>query len=157
FDEPLYLARGLEHWQTGSYSGLLRLGTMPLPIDAETLPIYLWGRWNGIQIDTERDMDRLLPWARAGTLAFWWLLLFSGWRMGTLLAGSWGARLTVALLATEPSLLAHASLATTDIAVTACVLGFACSIASSREAGWRRRVAIPALWFGAATLAKASG
>src|SRR5262249_60310120 len=74
FDEPLCLARGLEHWRTGSYHGLLRLGTMPLPIDVQTLGLHVWERCQGIPFDAERDIDQLLPWARAGTLVFWWLL-----------------------------------------------------------------------------------
>jgi len=157
FDEPLYVARGLQGWRSGSHAGLMRLGTMPLPIDVETLPLYVWERWHGSPVDPERDLDTLLPWARAGTLLFWWLLLLYGRLVGRLLAGPWAGRLAVALLACEPSFLAHASLATTDIALTACVLALAYHFHRGREGGWIRRRAVPALWFGAAVLAKASG
>jgi hypothetical protein len=157
FDEPVYIARGLEHWRTGSYQGLMQLGTMPLAIDLDTLPIYIWERWQGIRFDPVHDLDRLLPWARRGTLVFWWLLLFYGRLAGRQLAGPWGGRLAVALLACEPSLLAHASLATTDLAVTACLLAMVYHYRTEREAGWVRRVALPALWFAATLLAKASG
>jgi hypothetical protein len=157
FDEPLYVARGLECWRTGSHAGLMRLGTMPLPIDVETFPLYLWERWHDVSFDPDRDVDRVLPWARAGTLVFWWVLLFYARLMGRLLAGPWAGRLAVALLACEPSFLAHASLATTDIALTACVLALAYHFRIGRETGWIRRRAIPAFWFGAAVLAKASG
>jgi Dolichyl-phosphate-mannose-protein mannosyltransferase len=157
FDEPLYIARGLECWRTGSHAGLMRIGTMPLPIDLETLPLYLWERWHGEAFNAERDLDALLPWARAGTLVFWWLLLFYGRLIGRLLGGPWAGRLAVALLACEPSFLAHASLATTDIALTACVLALVYHFQRGRDAGWVRRRAVPALWFGAAVLAKASG
>ncbi|MBI4574162.1 MAG: glycosyltransferase family 39 protein [candidate division NC10 bacterium] len=156
FDEPFYLARGLEAWRTGSYAGLLKKGTMPLPIDVTTLPVYLWERWHGIQFDPLSDLERILPWARAGTLLFWWLLLAYGWRAGRHLAGPWGGRLAVALLASEPSLLAHASLATTDIAVTACLLALVYHFRTGREAGWVRRLALPTFWFAASVLAKAS-
>ena len=47
FDEPLYVARGLEGWRNHSHHGLLALGTMPLPIDVQTLPLYLWERCTG--------------------------------------------------------------------------------------------------------------
>jgi hypothetical protein len=157
FDEPVYVVRGLEHWRTGSHSGLLRLGTMPLPVDVDTLPLYLWERWHGTQIDPARDWEEVIPWARAGTLVFWWLLLGYGWKAGRLLAGPWGGRLAVAMLACEPSLLAHAGLATTDMAVSACVLAMAYHFRAGRDAGWLRRIGLPALWFGAAVLAKASG
>src|SRR5262245_4381921 len=79
FDEPIYLQRGLEHWRTGSYSGVLHLGTMPLPVDVVTLPLYLAECWRGEPFDLDRDFHRILPWARAGTLLFWWLLLAYGW------------------------------------------------------------------------------
>src|SRR5262245_40400516 len=72
FDEPIYLRRGLDVWRTGSHQGLLQLGTMPLPIDVATLPLYLWERWRGTPFDPVRDIAQLLPWARAGTLVFWW-------------------------------------------------------------------------------------
>lgn len=157
FDEPFYIAGGLEFWQTGSHGTLLRKGTMPLPVDVGTLPAYLWELWQGTQLDPADNLYRLLPWARLGTLAFWWLLLIYTWRTGHHLAGPWGGRLAVALLAFEPNLLAHASLATTDIAVTACLLALCFHFCTGREAGWIRRVGIPAFWFAATVLSKASG
>jgi 4-amino-4-deoxy-L-arabinose transferase-like glycosyltransferase len=157
FDEPIYIARGLDHWRTGSHAGLLHLGTMPLPPDVQTLPLYLWERWQGVRFDPVADFGRLLPWARAGTLVFWWLLLAHAWLAGRHLAGPWAGRLAVALLACEPSLLAHAGLATTDLAITACLLALVYHFRANRDAGWPRRVGWPACWFAAAVLAKASG
>jgi hypothetical protein len=156
FDEPPLVELGLQGWRAGSHSALLRLGTMPLPADVETLPLYLWERWHGTELDPVNDLDRLLPYARAATLVFWWLLLFYGWRAGRALAGPWGGRLGVALLACEPNLLAHASLATTDIALTACTLAFVYHFRMGREAGWFRRLVLPMFWLGAAVSAKAS-
>src|SRR5947209_3227929 len=78
FDEPFYVAQGLECWRTGSHSGLLRLGTMPLPVDVQTLPLYLWERVHGTRLDADGDLGALLPYARVGTLVFWWLLLGYG-------------------------------------------------------------------------------
>jgi hypothetical protein len=156
FDEPLYIARGLEGWRTGSHGGLLRLGTMPLPADLHTAPLHLYETWRGVRFDPDADLARLLPWARAMTLAFWWLLLIYGWRAGWALAGPWGGRFAVALLACEPSLLAHAALATTDIALAACLLALVYHFRTARTARWPRRVAVPTLWFAAALLAKAS-
>jgi hypothetical protein len=156
FDEPVYVARGLEHWRTHSYLGLLKMGTMPLAVDLQTLPLYLWERHTGVPFDPSADLGQLLPWARSGTLAFWWLLLFYGYRAGRQLAGPWGGRLAVALLAVEPTLLAHASLATTDLALTACLLALVFHYHRGRDRGWFARIVLPALWFAAAVLAKAS-
>ncbi len=156
FDEPVYLERGLEGWRTGSHYGLIRLGTMPLPIDVQTFPLYLYEKATGTRLDPAADCDVLLPWARAGTLVFWWLLLSYGRLTGRSLAGPWGGRAAVAVLACEPNLLAHAALATTDVAVSACVLALLYHFRTARDAGWGRRVALPAAWYGAALLAKAS-
>lgn len=157
FDEPLYLARGLEGWRSGSHGGLLRVGTMPLPIDVQTLPLYLYERATGTELDPVADCDRLLRWARAGTLPFWCLLLLYALLAGREIGGPWGGRLAVALLACEPSLLAHAALATTDIAVSAAVLALAYHFRAGRSRGWWLRVALPSAWLGVAVLAKASG
>jgi hypothetical protein len=157
FDEPFYLAQGLEFWRTGSHARLMSKGTMPLAVDLTTFPLYLWERWGGFHFDLVGDFDRVLAVARVGTLVFWWLLLGYGWLVGRLLGGPWGGRLAIVLLAAEPSLLGHASLATTDIAVTACLMALVYHGAVGREAGWWWRVAIPAVWYAAAVLAKASG
>src|SRR5436190_11205142 len=73
FDEPVYLTRGLEGWRTFSHHGLLVLGTMPLPIDVQTLPLFLHERFTGVPLDPVADFSTMLFWARAGALPFWWL------------------------------------------------------------------------------------
>jgi hypothetical protein len=156
FDEPLYVNHGLNNWRQSTKQGLLHYGTMPLPIDVQTLPLYLWEQASGATIDPVADLQRILWYCRAMTLLFWWLLLWYARLAGRALAGPWAGRLAVALLACEPSLLAHASLATTDIAVTACLLALFYHFHSGREANWLRRIAIPAVWYGLAILAKAS-
>jgi hypothetical protein len=157
FDEPFYVTRGLEAWRTGSYKPLMKAGTMPLPVDVQTLPLYAWERCQSTRLDPVTDLDRLLPWARGMTLGFWWLLLVYARLAGRRLAGPWGGRLAVALIAVEPSLLAHATLATTDMAICACLVALAYHFEAGRESAWGRRVGLPAFWFGAAVLAKASG
>jgi len=156
FDEPVYIALGLDGWRTGSHHGLLHLGTMPLPADVQTFPLYLAERVRGIPWDLDADFPTLLAAARATNLVFWWLLLVYGWRTGRSLAGEWGGRLAVAAIACEPNLLAHAALATTDVAVTACLLMFAYHYRAGTGAGVVRRVVIPGLSFGVALMAKAS-
>jgi hypothetical protein len=157
FDEPVYIQRGMEVWRTGSHRGLLQLGTMPLPVDVCTFPLYLSELWRGARLDPAHDLEHLLPCARSGTLVFWWLLLTYARLAGRDLAGPWSGRLAVAFISCEPILLAHASLATTDIAVTACLLALVYHYRTGREAAWFRRIAIPGFWFAATMLAKASG
>ncbi len=157
FDEPLYISRAMEGWRNGSHEGLLHLGTMPLPLDLCSMPIYLCERWRGTPFDLSRDIDALLPWYRLGTLVFWVLLLFYARLIGRQLAGPRGGRLAVAFLACEPSLLAHASLGATDIAETACVVALVYHFRTDRESSWLRRLAWPTFWYAAAVLAKASG
>jgi hypothetical protein len=158
FDEPIYLRAGLECWRKGTHEPLLRMGTMPLPGDLATLPLYLYETWTDTTLELEHsDVSQPLFWARATTLLFWLLLLFYARAAGRRLAGPWGGRLAVAFLACEPNFLAHASLATTDLAAAAFLLPAAYYFALGREQeSWRRRIGLPALWFGAAMFAKAS-
>lgn len=157
FDEPTYLEQGLERWRTGSYKGLMRLGTMPLPIDLQTLPIYLTERIRGEPFDIHADFHRLLPWSRSVTLVFWWILLTYGMWIGRDLGGPWAGRVAVAFLALEPTLMAHAGLGTTDVAVAALLLAFGYHFARGRDSHWLVRIGLPALLYAASILAKASG
>src|SRR5207253_463843 len=84
-------------------------------------------------------------------------LLFYGRLIARSIAGPWAGRLAVALLAVEPTLLAHASLATKDMAITACLAGFIYHYRTGRDAGWLKRIGLPAVWFALALLSKASG
>jgi len=157
FDEPTYLDCGLRHWHNGSYKPFMRLGTMPLAIDLQTLPLYIWERCHGTQIDINRDIGWILPWARAGNLVFWVILVIYVFRTARSLAGSWAGRIATAFVVCEPGLLGHASLATTDIAVTALLMVFAYEFHAGRGKSWLRRLLIPSVLYGLAILAKASG
>lgn len=132
---------------------------MPLPIDVQTLPLFLWESWRGQpwDLDREADFSRSLMIARAGNLVFWCLLLFYGWLAASRIAGPWAGRLAVAWLACEPNLLGHAALGTTDIAVSASLLALVYHFRTSREASWPFRVGVPAVCYAACLLAKASG
>jgi len=156
FDEPTYLREGLQHWRTGSSAELMKLGTMPLAIDLQTLPLILWEKWRGAALDPLREIAWSLTAARAMTLIFWWALLAFAWRAGRALGGVSAGRLAVALIACEPVFLAHASLATSDIAVTACLLAFFFEFRAHRTSLWPRRILLPAALYGIAVLAKAS-
>lgn len=132
---------------------MMRLGTMPLTIDVQTLPVYLLERWRNAAV----PFNEALQYARAATLLFWWLLLAYVMCAGRLIAGAWAGRIAVALIACEPLLLGHAALATSDVAVSACVLALAVEFYRARECAWPRRILVPAVLYGLSILAKASG
>jgi hypothetical protein len=156
FDEPVYLREGLRHWRTGNFSVMKKCGIMPLPVDVCTLPLRSWELTRGSPIDVEAELETVLPIARAGTLVFWWLLLVYAFRLGNDVAGPWAGQLAMILLCLEPNLLAHATLATTDLAFTACLLMLMFHYRAARGQGWTRRTLLPSICFGLAILAKAS-
>jgi len=137
FDEPLYLNAGLTSWRTGSNKLLMSAGTMPLPVDVQTLPVYLWEQIRGSEFHAYKDIATILPVARAANLAFWWMMLIYSMRLGRTWGGAWGGRLAVALVA--------------------CMLALVYHFHYGQGMGWGRRVLIPGLLYGLAILAKASG
>jgi hypothetical protein len=157
FDEPFYLNAGVNAWRTGSNKPLMSAGTLPLAVDAQTLPIYLWERHRGEPFHVYKDMATLLPVARAATLPFWWLLLVYAMRLGRTWGGAWGGRIAVGLVGFDPNFLGHACLATTDIALVAFMLALVYHAHHGVGRGWWPRVFVPGVCFGLATLAKASG
>lgn len=156
FDEPFYVAKGLHFWRTGSHQPLMRAGTMPLPVDVQTLPVRVWEQFRGKPFDPVGELHVVLPVARATNLVFWWLLLLYGGRLGNLWGGAGTGRWVAALLACEPNLLAHASLATTDIALTAGVLAAVYHFAAGRGGPWWARVLVPGVAAGLAVACKTS-
>lgn len=156
YDEPVYLEQGLHYWRTGSHRQLMKMGTMPLPVDLQALPLAIAERIRGIAWDLQSDFHRVLPWARAANLVFWWLLLGGAMLLGRQLGGPWAGRWSAAALAFEPNFLAHAALATTDIAVTACLVVFVFVYCRGRDGDRVSRIGWPGFWFGLALLSKAS-
>ena len=157
FDEPFYLNAGLTSWRTGSNKPLMSAGTLPLAVDVQTLPVYLWERARGEPFQPYRDIDVLLPVTRAASLPFWWLLLVYAMRLGRTWGGAWGGRLAVGLVGFDPNLLGHAALATTDVPLVAFMLALVHHAHYGWGRGWWPRVFVPGVCFGLATLAKASG
>src|SRR5262245_60128488 len=145
FDEPLYVKAGLVSWRTGSNKLLMRAGTMPLPVDTQTLPVYLWERARGEPFDPVADLHTVLPVCRGVNLVFWWLLLLYTMRLGRTFGGTWGGRIAVALVACDPNFLGHAALATTDIALVAGMLALIYHFHHGYQpgAGLVRRVFVP--------------
>jgi hypothetical protein len=158
FDEPLYLRAGLAFWHNAGGNDLVLLrGTMPLPQDVEALFLRIAEHIRGAPWNPQLDIPQMLPVAREGALVFWWILLIYAWKTGKLIGGMGGGLLAAALIAIEPIMLGHASLATTDIAVTAFVVTTNFYFAVGRNSNWTRRIGIPSLCCGLAILSKASG
>lgn len=157
FDEPFYLRAGMDYWRHGTNAALMRAGTAPLALYVGTAPLHVWERCTGTTLDVNAaDAQPSLMVARIAVLVFWWLLLIYTYLIAMQLAGRWAGRLAVAVLAAEPTCLAHASLFTTDIAVTACLLALWFHYRLGREGTWRWRVGLPALLYGIALSAKLS-
>lgn len=156
FDEPFYLQAGLDCWRTGTSKPLIDKGTAPLPMYVGTAPLYIWERWTGQQLDPVLDAEWMLTLGRIATLPFWWVLLFYAFLGGRQLAGPWGGRLAVALLAAEPTFLGNACLMTADLAVTTCLLAFWVHFRLGRDQTWGWRVGLPSFLYGIALFAKIS-
>jgi len=156
FDEPFYLEAGLDAWRRGTFKQLLAAGVMPMPAHLQTLPLYLRELSSGTPFSVATDLTAMLPVARSVTLIFWCVLLFYSMRLGRSLGGPWAGRLAVVVVALEPNFLAHAALATTDIALAAFLMMLACAYREGRGHGWPRRIAWPAVAFALALSSKAS-
>jgi hypothetical protein len=156
FDEPFYLQAGLDYWRHGHFGQLLAAGTMPLAPHLQTVPVFLTEWVSGRTLTIESDLGEMLQLARPVTLLFWVILLGYTMRLGRLFGGSWGGRFAAALVAMEPNFLAHASLATTDIALAACFVAFVVQLLDGHGGSPWRRIGLPAIWFGLAVTAKVS-
>lgn len=141
FDEPFYLEAGLDAWRRGTFKELLAAGVMPLPAHLQTLPLYLRELAAGRPFTVAADLSEMLPVARSVTLVFWGVLLFYSMRLARSLGGPWAGRLAVVVLALDPNFLAHAALATTDLALAAFLMMFACAYREGHGHGWLRRIA----------------
>jgi Dolichyl-phosphate-mannose-protein mannosyltransferase len=156
FDEPAFLRSGLEHARTGSYRALFKVGTMPLPVDVGVAPLRLLEKQRGSPIDLNKELGSALSVARAAHLVFWAVLLVYAMLLARRLGRPGAGALAVSLIASEPVFLAHAGLATTDIALTAFVLATAFYFLAGRDERWGRRVGLPGLTMGLALLSKGS-
>jgi hypothetical protein len=153
YDEVFYLSIGLETWRDWSDHKLAVNGVMPLPVEAVSLPLYAQELRSGTKIDVPLSH---LRWSRMVTFGWLVLLLFSALRLGRAVGGPWAGRLAAGLIAADPNVLAHSSLATTDIPLTATLMAFTRAVYAGREGGWWRRLLLPGLWYGIAVLTKLS-
>ena len=132
WDEPEHLAAGLQLVDTGHYDydiqhppiarALMALGPYLAGARSQGLPPPD-GKPEGIAIlYGEGHYDRFLALARAGTLPFLLLLLAATYGWARTVTGPAGSLVAVAIVATTPTVLGHAGLATIDIAAAASCL-----------------------------------
>lgn len=129
FDEGVHLAAGMELLDRGTFT--YEPKHPPLARVAVALGPYLsgvrsqgnpniWGE--GRRIIHAADADRTLFLARLGVLPFFLLGCFAIWSWTRALAGEVEAAAAVGFFSLTPIVLAHAGLATTDMALTATLL-----------------------------------
>lgn len=129
-DEPAHIAAGMQFFQNGRVEGDLVQAPLARLFVAAGPYLLALDETRGCRIDREEKMMqcagerywRTLAAARLGTLPFLGLLLTVVWRWGTRLAGPAEGLIAAALLANTPPVLAHAGLATTDIAAAATMV-----------------------------------
>jgi hypothetical protein len=131
FDEPAHIAAGLELLDRGTYT--YETQHPPLARIAAALGPYLSGSrsqgqpdmWNeGRAILYSGNTTRTLFLARLGMLPFFLLACAGLWTWTRRVAGESEALVAVALFTLSPPVLAHAGLATTDMAFTAAWIAF---------------------------------
>jgi hypothetical protein len=133
YDEPFHIVMGLEWLERGTYR--LEVQHPPLARVFDAIGAFLAGRRlppgnilvenahtvqeAGNDVLAQGDYQRNLILARAGALPFFLLGIFVVWAWTRRLAGDAAAAIAVLLFSTLPPILAHAGLATTDIAAAA--------------------------------------
>lgn len=130
-DESPNIACGMQWLDLGRYD----YGPFhpPLARSAIAAALYIHGyraqklpdRWNegNAILHSRNEYWKALKWARAAVLPFFVLACLWVWLWSKRLLAGWGALVPVLLLTNTPAVLAHASLATTDMAVAAGVCG----------------------------------
>ena len=129
-DEPAHIAAGMQWLTTGAYT--YDLQHPPLGRVAAALGPFLRGARSvgaaGVYDEGARLLGQgrhytdLLASARHGELVFFLVLALVVWLWARRLLGEAGAALAVLFVVTNPNVLAHAGLATTDIACAATTI-----------------------------------
>jgi hypothetical protein len=141
FDEGFHLVAGYRYLQCGDFginpehpplvkmvaASALRLTKMPAPAGGtcgqeETTKDHGYSLGVSYLYKEGLDAQQILFKARAATVIFAVLLMTGVFLYARLLFGYWGGVLALLLAACEPTLIAHAALVTTDMAVSAGVL-----------------------------------
>ena len=132
-DEGLHIAAGVEVYQESTYTALVEqpplsrfaTGLLPYLGGVRTLPdqhLFVQGRY---VLENSGDYWEALTLGRAGNLVFIPILVFYTFCWSSRLYGRGAALVAVALVTFCPTILAHAGLATVDLAITVTLVGAA--------------------------------
>lgn len=163
-DEPAHVATGMEWLQRGTYT--LEPLHPPLARIAVALGPYLsglrltgeghiWAEGNEILMARGQYLHNLAL-ARAAVLPFFLLATFLVWYWSRARYGKWPSLIGTLLFTTSPVVLAHAGLATTDMAVTATFTLALLALVNLLEGASYFRFAIFGIAVGLAVLSKFS-
>lgn len=152
-DEPAHIAAGMQWLTSGRYD--YDLQHSPIARIAAAIGPYLHGArsTNAAEIYDEGaailgrgpHYVAMLASARHGEMIFLLLLTLATWGWGVRLAGEMGGAAAVFLLLANPNILAHAGLATTDIACAATTtIALLAAVWWIERVSWWRTVAIGA-------------
>lgn len=115
----------------------------------------MWGDGNLI-LQNGNNYAATLGWSRLGIVPFFLLACWVAWSWARWSHGEGAALASVFLLTTLPPILAHASIATTDMAAAACCSAALYSLVRWLEASSLRRSLIAGFFLSTAVLAKFS-
>lgn len=163
-DEPAHLAAGIEWIENGTYT--YEDQHPPLARVTGALGVYFAGsRWSRNKdmyeegfhlLGQNKRYNRALFFSRLFMLPFFWVGAAAVYFWGLRIAGTRTALFATLLFTTTPTILAHAGLATTDMALTAFVSAtLVASLYWASKPGWRTSV-ILGLALGFALLSKFS-
>ena len=163
-DEPAHLAAGIEWIQNGTYT--YEDQHPPLARVAGALGVYLAGsRWSrnpdmyaeGFHLlGQNQRYTHALVFSRLFMLPFFWIGAAAVYFWGLRTGGAGAAVFSTLLFTTTPPVLAHAGLATTDMALTAFVTAtLVASLYWAEKPGWRNSSGLGIL-LGLAVLSKFS-
>jgi hypothetical protein len=163
-DEPAHLAAGIEWIENGTYT--YEDQHPPLARVTGALGVYFAGsRWSRNKdmydegyhlLGGNKHYTRALFFSRLFMLPFFWIGAAAVYFWGLRIAGTRTAVFSTLLFTTAPTILAHAGLATTDMALTAFVsASVVASLFWVSKPGWRTS-AILGLTLGLALLSKFS-
>jgi hypothetical protein len=141
YDEGVHLACGIEFLDLGVYRyeaqhpPLARLALSALPFAAGVRSEQSFSMWEeGNRLLQQGGYGKTLALARLGILPFFWLGGIVAWLWAKRLFGVMAGLTGLFLYTFTPSLLAHGSLATTDMAFTACFLAALAALSLFLEA-----------------------
>ena len=166
WDESAHIGTGMEWLSRGVYT--LDPIDPPLPRVSTAVGPYLLGirsfgnrnPWDegNLILDAQgnANLHKVLTAARLGILPYFLIAAFLTWRITRRWLGPWPAAVAVFLFSTCPPVLAHASLATTDMSFVAMFLFAIDMIWLAFEDPTPLRCALAGLGFGLACIAKLS-